>query len=508
MKNPIRILHVDDNILDRELTRDALILESSGFELTEAKTHEEFLEKIESESFDVVLTDFNILGFLGFEVMEKVKSKNKDTPVIIVTGTGSEEIAVEAMRKGASDYVIKTEKHIRRLPETIRQVLEKEELKRENKRLEERIFHIQKLESLGLLAGGIAHDFNNLLGGIFGFIEIAMTEVGTKKSLEYLAKAMASIERARALTIQLLTFAKGGTPIKKVWNFSPFLQDTVQFALSGSKISANFLIPDDIWQCEFDKNQIAQVIDNIVINAVHAMPEGGIIEVQAKNVPVTNRDHLFLKPGNYVKISLIDHGIGIPKEYLPKIFDPFYTTKPNGHGLGLSSSFSIINRHEGCIDVESEPGKGSAFHIFLPTTFSAENPAHKEKSETHEGEGIFLVMDDESTLREAISIMLESFGYSVILTANGEEVLNCYNATQREGREIAGMIFDLTVPGGMGGIDTLSEIRKLGYKNPVFVTSGYSEDPIIAKPASYGFDGSISKPFTRADLIKLLNEKK
>jgi PAS domain S-box-containing protein len=226
----------------------------------------------------------------------------------------------------------------------------------------------QKLESLGILAGGIAHDFNNLMGGIYGYIDMANDETREPLVSNYLAKASTTIDRARALTGQLMTFAKGGVPIKKVEHLHSFVQDTVQFALSGSAVLGRYQIPENLWPCDIDRSQIGQVIENLVINAQQAMPNGGQIDVSAQNISLIDNQVPSLAAGNYVKLSIKDQGIGIPKEFLPRIFDPFYTTKSEGHGLGLSSCYSIINRHDGYIEAESEPGKGSTFHIYLPAS--------------------------------------------------------------------------------------------------------------------------------------------
>jgi PAS domain S-box-containing protein len=228
----------------------------------------------------------------------------------------------------------------------------------------------QKLEALGVLAGGIAHDFNNLMGGIFGFIDLAILITKDEKINHYLSKAMSTIDRAKDLTRQLLTFAKGGVPLQMVTPLFPFIQETAQFALSGSNVSSQYDIAKDLWPCIIDKNQIGQVIDNIIINAQQAMPMGGTVEVMARNISIEVEEHPTLLKGNYVRVSIKDYGIGISKKIQPRIFDPFFTTKPKGHGLGLAICYSIINSHGGAIDFESVPDVGSTFHIYLPASKS------------------------------------------------------------------------------------------------------------------------------------------
>ena len=252
----------------------------------------------------------------------------------------------------------------------------------ERKRMEEDLQKSQKLESLGVLAGGIAHDFNNLMGGIFGYIDLANEANKEENVARYLAKALGTIDRARGLTQQLLTFSKGGAPVKKTDRFFPFVRDAALFALSGSSVSCRFDAPDDLRDGNFDRNQIGQVIDNIIINAQQAMPAGGTIEVSARNISFGQNERAGLSAGDYVRISIKDTGIGIPAEILPRIFDPFFTTKEKGHGLGLSTCYSIVNRHGGSISVESEPGKGSTFHVFFPAAGETRGNVEKANGPT------------------------------------------------------------------------------------------------------------------------------
>jgi len=367
----------------------------------------------------------------------------------------------------------------------------------------------QKLESLGFLAGGIAHDFNNLLQGIFGFIELANRESKDDRITGYLSEALNTTGRARGLTRQILTFAKGGAPVRKISPLFPFVRETVQFALSGSSVASHFTVPENLWICSIDKNQIAQAINNIIMNAQQAMPHGGIIEVTAANIMLKDKELPPLTKGNYAKLSITDSGCGIPKEIVDHIFDPFFTTKESGHGMGLAISHSIVNRHGGRIDVESEPGKGSTFHIYLPAfTEAVSSPAQETPVNLlkHTGSGNFIIMDDEKIIRDTIEHMLRSFGYTVVCTKNGKEACNAFFEETKANRSIAGMIFDLTVPGGMGGKEAVAEVRKLDTEVPVFVVSGYDDDPVMADPGVYGFTASICKPFRMAELAKMLEK--
>jgi CheY-like chemotaxis protein len=262
----------------------------------------------------------------------------------------------------------------------------------------------------------------------------------------------------------------------------------------------------DLWACNFDKNQICQVIDNLIINAQQAMPVGGTIELSARNITLSDKEHPLLRKGNYVKISVNDSGVGIPKELIARIFDPFFTTKAKGHGLGLATCYSIVKRHDGCIDVESEPGKGSTFKVYLPAVTETASDVIKKTVETHKGRGTFLIMDDEAVMRDTIGDMLETLGYAVIRKENGKDAIDFYMSETQENRRIVGMIFDLTVPGGMGGKAAIEQIRETNTDIPCFVASGYADDPVMKNPAAYGFMASICKPFRMSELTEILNK--
>jgi len=372
--------------------------------------------------------------------------------------------------------------------------------------MQETLQKTAKLDSLAILSGGIAHDFNNLLGGIFGNIDLADEISDNPEVKKYLKRTLATIDRARNLTSQLLTFAKGGAPDRRAGPIMPFIRNVVEFALSGSNISCKYDISDNLWYCIFDKNQIGQVIDNLIINAQQAMPLGGTVNVAVRNVLIPKNDHPILQEGLYVKISIQDSGTGISKDVIDKIFDPFFTTKEKGHGLGLATCYSIINRHEGHIEVQSEPGKGTTFHILLPATNELKEESVIDISKGHNGKGTILVMDDEEVIRLILSDMLSSVGYDVITKSNGKEVLEYLSSVHETQTNLVAMIFDLIIPGSMGGKEVMEEIGKLDLYVPVFVTSGYSEDPIMANPQKYGFSASIQKPFRKSDLVKILNE--
>ncbi|MBD3346711.1 MAG: PAS domain S-box protein [Chitinivibrionales bacterium] len=376
----------------------------------------------------------------------------------------------------------------------------------EKQRMQDAMQRAARLESLGILAGGIAHDFNNLLGGIYGFMDMAGDESSEPEVREYIQRSMATIDRARSLTSQLLTFSRGGTPVKKVAHLFPFVKETAKFALSGSTVSPVFDIQSDLWSCDFDQNQLGQVIDNLVINAQQAMPLGGEIRISAANVTVKAAKHQTLPAGGYVKLSIEDQGIGIPHDLQDKIFDPFFSTKTKGHGLGLATCFSIIDRHGGSIDVDSAPGEGSVFHVYLPAAGHRDTTGLVKPVLRHRGKGTIIVMDDEAVMRDITRHILESFGYSVVCTTTGREAIDALQKEIRGHRSVRAMILDLTIPGAMGGKEAVGEIRTIDPTLPVFVASGYSEDPIMANPSKYDFTASIPKPFRKAELAEVFEK--
>jgi len=377
----------------------------------------------------------------------------------------------------------------------------------ERKRAEESLLTIQRLESLGVLAGGIAHDFNNLLSGIFGFIDLALHATDDSRVSEYLNETMKSLKRATWLTQQLLTFSRGGEPVRATVNLFPFLEETALFALSGSNVSCQVDAPQDLWKCNIDRNQVAQVIDNVVINAREAMPNGGVIRIFAKNLEVETTGNVVLKPGRYVEVSVADQGIGIAKEIINRIFEPFYTTKTKGHGLGLATCYSIMKRHGGYIDVMSEQGKGTTFQFYLPAALETSVSDDTEADvAVHVGDGMVLVMDDDEALLKTTEEMLKSFGYKVVCVTNGESAIDFFSKHRDAGGNLTAMIFDLTISKGMGGKQAVQEIRQICSDIPIFVCSGYADDPIMAHPKDYGFTASLAKPFRMAALAQVLNE--
>ena len=382
----------------------------------------------------------------------------------------------------------------------------------ERKRLEEERLRATKLESVGVLAGGIAHDFNNILTSVFANIGLAkMLETKNHSSsgqpiVERLTAAEKACLRARDLTKQLLTFAKGGAPVKSTISLGSIITDTVEFALRGSDVRCATQLPEDLWPAEVDEGQISQVLQNLVINANQAMPEGGKIGVMAQNYQVTANGDLPLKLGRYIMVSVTDQGIGIPKDHLPKIFDPYFTTKQKGSGLGLATTYSIIKRHEGHIGVSSTLGKGTTFTIYLPASTSLPLMSAENHDALVKGVGRILIMDDEEEIQDVLGKMLQHLGFTVDLANNGDQALALYKAASQRGKPYIATILDLTIPGGMGGKETFRQIKDFDPCAQVIVSSGYSNDPVMANSSTFGFSGFIVKPYNILDLSKVLSQ--
>jgi nitrogen-specific signal transduction histidine kinase/CheY-like chemotaxis protein len=375
----------------------------------------------------------------------------------------------------------------------------------DRKRMEEELLKTQKLESVGILAGGIAHDFNNILTAIIGNISLAKNQVTPEDEIfDLLNEVEMASTRAQKLTKQLLTFAKGGTPVKETASIKDIIKESTLFALRGSKSSYEFSIAEDIWPVEVDVGQFNQVINNIVINANQAMPLGGTIKVAVQNLIIEDRDGLPIKPGRYIGISITDQGIGISEEYLSKIFDPYFTTKQEGSGLGLAISYSIIKRHDGCIRVESKLDVGTTFHIYLPASEKA--VTEKRKDKVIKGRGKILVMDDEASLRKIAGRMLDRLGYEPESAKDGDEAIQMVKEAKEAKKPYDAIILDLTVPGGMGGKETIQKLLEIDPEVKAIVSSGYSDDPVLANFQEYGFKGMLPKPFESLSLSKVLHE--
>jgi len=378
----------------------------------------------------------------------------------------------------------------------------------ERKRMEQEQLKIEKLQSLGILAGGLAHDFNNLLTSILGNIDFAKSFVKRgDKIFNLLERAEKSSHRASDLAKQLITFSKGGGPVKSSFSIGDVLQSATSFGLTGSNVTSAFHIPKHPWNVEADEGQVRQVIHSMVLNARDAMPEGGVVFLSVENVTVSLKDGLLLREGDYVRMSIKDGGIGIPAENIPKIFDPYFTTKEMGNqkgmGLGLSVCYSIVKNHQGAITVESKVGVGTTFHVYLPVS--------PEKVEEERGKSKIsrrkrvLAMDDEKEVRKILEEVLKDEGYEAAFARDGSEAIKLYQEAKEAQRPFDAVILDLTVPGGMSGKETIKRLLEMDPEVKAIVSSGYHKDPIMLKFKEYGFKVALAKPYKISTLRRVLS---
>lgn len=377
----------------------------------------------------------------------------------------------------------------------------------ERKKAEEELMKAQRLESIGSLAGGIAHDFNNILLGVMGSASIAKTYLKPgEKVFELLNDIEAAAVHAKGIAKRLLTFSSGGEPLMEVVSIVELIRDTAGLVLKGTGVECEFKFAEDLLDVDIDEAQASQVINNIILNAAHAMPDGGRVSIGAENVTVTPKDALPLEDGGYVRITIKDRGKGIPKKNVAKIFDPFFTTKEKASGLGLALAYSVIKKHKGHIGVESKVGSGTVFSIYLPACQKERLESDNLQGGGDKMKGKVLVMDDEAVVRDVSGEMLELLGYEVEFALDGGEALKKYKEAMGTTEPFSMVIMDLTVPGGMGGKETIAELLKIDPDAKAVVSSGYSRDPVMANFKEYGFKGVIAKPYTMKEFRIVLRD--
>ncbi|AGF77310.1 PAS domain S-box [Desulfocapsa sulfexigens DSM 10523] len=379
----------------------------------------------------------------------------------------------------------------------------------EKQQMEEELFRAKKLESVGVLAGGIAHDFNNILSVILGNIELATAHLKKNDTaFSLLADAQKAAKRATKLTQQLLTFSKGGEPVKECTALAQLIQESADFVLHGSKVSCEYFFPDDLWMVQVDSGQVSQVIQNLVINAIHAMPLGGTMNISCENIEAGSSELLVSRHSDdfFVRITLQDSGSGIPQEIINNIFDPYFSTKEEGNGLGLAISHTIILKHHGSITVHSSPGQGTTFNIYLPADPGAVCSTNKnEKSMPLPRASRIMVMDDDKMIRVLVEAQLASLGHEAILAVDGNEAIRLYQEMEAKGTPVDLVIMDLTIPGGMGGKEAARKLLQLAPEAKIIVSSGYSNDQVLSHYRDYGFCAAVSKPFDMKELREGIN---
>ena len=372
----------------------------------------------------------------------------------------------------------------------------------QREQMEKELLRVRKLESLGVLAGGIAHDFNNFLTVVMGNIDLARMQVDLAAPLrDILDQTESACDRAVLLSSQLLTFAKGGAPVRRVASVAKVVSDAVQLARAGAAVGITLTVDDDLWAAEMDSGQIGQVLHNILLNAKQAMPEGGTIEVRAENIAASADAKA--TPGGHVRISVRDQGPGISGEVLPLIFDPYFTTKGHGSGLGLATAYAIVAKHGGRLSAKSTTGGGAEFNIDLPASHSNQAPEPAPAVRARSGTGKLLVMDDEENIRILLARVLSRLGYEVQAAENGAEAIEMYEAARAAGCAFDVVLLDLTVSGGMGGVEAAARLKELDPSAKLIASSGYADTSVMSRFREYGFDEALPKPWVMAQLSEV-----
>ena len=427
------------------------------------------------------------------EALRSGLATTRTEPGILITRDGSEHV-VTATASPLRD----------RSGLTLGAVLVFHDITKHYRNEEERI-KAQRLESIGVLAGGIAHDFNNILTALFGNIALAKLRVESDaETLAILSDAEGAFQQARSLTQQLLTFARGGAPIKQTASIAMLWVESANFVLRGADIRCEFRFDPQLWPVAFDPGQMSQVVNNLLLNAKEAMPAGGRIIISATNLHLTHNEIGKLPAGRYVLIAVTDEGAGIEAHLLPKIFDPYFSTKARGTGLGLTTTYSIIKRHDGDIGVTSQKGRGTTFKLYLPAAVAPTNETRPLTSLTRPRTGHVLLMDDEAAVRNVGQALLKALGYDVTCAADGAEAIQRYREALAGGGAFACAIMDLTVPHGMGGAECLAQLKRIDPDVCAIVSSGYATHPVMAEYAAHGFCGVLLKPYQLNELREVL----
>ena len=375
----------------------------------------------------------------------------------------------------------------------------------DRKRLEEERLKTKKLESVGVLAGGIAHDFNNILTVILANVSLAKRHADPQgTTFGRLTAAENACRRATDLTHQLLTFAQGGAPIRQTASLPDLIHESVDFALRGSNVRGDVTLPAHLWPVEIDPGQIHQVLHNVLLNAQQAMPQGGVVEVRADNLPSAAARPPLLPQGRWIQVTIRDQGCGIPADQLPQIFDPYFTTKANGSGLGLAIAYAIVAKHDGHITVTSEVRVGTTVAFYLPASAHLLVPTPDQPRPAVVHQGTILVMDDNAAIRDVLVDMLTQLGYKSQGARDGVEAVALYQQARDAGQPFTAVLLDLTIPGGMGGRETIAHLRAMDPQVRAIVSSGYATDPLMANFSAYGFRGAVSKPYTVEALQEVL----
>ncbi|MCP4723345.1 MAG: response regulator [Desulfobacteraceae bacterium] len=516
-----KIMIVEDNTTVAADCHDCLI--NLGYKVTSIQASgEESIIKAETELPDAVLMDIHLRDKMdGIKAAEHIYNQFQ-IPVVFLSAYGDLDLLERAKKVGSFGYLIKPFEE-RELYATLEMALYKAKAEKEHKKMEAQINLLQKMESIGTLAGGIAHDFNNLLYVTLGNITLAEDNLQNgNPAFENLKAAEEACLQAKELTKKLITFSKGGSPVKEkisIDKIEKLVRDTVVSAFKESDIQPLFSISNDIQPIKIDIGQIKQVVNNIAVNAKEAMNNKGVLKIDFENVDITKEDNLPLAPEKYIKLSFKDNGIGIPKQNINKIFNPYFSTKGRGvekaQGLGLAICHSIITRHNGLITVESEPDAGAVFLIYLPALTTEETdlqkPGKKPVAQVpvqHPGisNGKILVMDDEEAIRTLMHQMINRLGYDVKTCIDGKEAVETYIKAMESKKPFDAVILDLTNKLGMGGQETMEKLLEIDPNTKGIIITGYSDNPVVTNYRAYGFSDFITKPATRDKLSRVIGE--
>ncbi len=495
-------------LLQKRLTRQ-------GFRVALAADGVEGLTMARETPYDVLLVDQKMPGLSGIEVLRRLAAIDRIPPAVMITGAGDERIAVEAMKLGAADYIIKDPAggFLALIPAVLDRVLNQHRLAERNRQMETELRKMEKLKAIGNMAGGIAHDFNNLLTVILGYINMAASDPAMPAPLKsMIGKAETATLQARDLTHQFITFSSTEYPDLRPMPAPQVVADAARLSLSGGRVKCDCRFPDDLWPVIADPRHIRQVINNLVTNAKEAMPDGGVVRITGENVvvrPDGDRTLLPLQPGRYIRINITDKGRGIPGADLEKVLDPYFSTKERGPqkgmGFGLSTAYFILQKHGGYLGIESEVGHGTTASVYLPAAEGAEEtPPPRPSPETALAPKRLLLMDDEKMVLQVSGQMLRRLGHTVVYAEEGKAAVDRVAESIRAGTPFDGAILDLTIRDGMGGREAMAEIRKIAPDIRSIVSSGYSEDPVMHDFIQYGFDAALPKPYDKKEMAAAL----
>ncbi len=506
----LRVLFVEDDPKDLELS--LMELQRSGFEIRGdvVQDPEEFMRRLRTTNYDIVLSDYRLPGWTGMEALECLQQEGKDIPFILMTGSLGEETAVECIKRGAADYVLKD--RLVRLPVAVRHAMEERRLRVEHTRLEEQLLQSQKMEAVGRLAGGGAHDFNNLMQIILSYAEMAVERSAMdpeeRQDLEEIKKAAT---RAANLTRQLLAFSRKQVLDPKVLDLNAVLKDLEKMLprLIGEDVDFQLILAPDLGRIKADPSQIENVIMNLAVNARDAMQYGGTLTIETGNTEIDEeyaRFHPFVPPGRYVMITVTDTGVGMDAEVRSHIFEPFFTTKEagKGTGLGLATVYGVVKQSGGYIWVYSEAGKGASFKILLPCVdeSAVEVKLGSEREESPRGSETILLVEDESSLRKLVSQLLRTWGYTVLEASHGEEAINM--ARIHPGA-IDLLLTDVVMP-AMSGRELAKLLVPLREGIKILYMSGYTDDTILQHGVLDPGSALLQKPFTQETLSRKVYE--